>query len=193
MVILNSVAVALALIAKRLPNAIRYFYGGFRKMIRERREDDLDRLCAILETMKYPSSLLSGKDLKEWLKEHDAEQSWVFDMAPVRVAPTKNVVGHVQIYSPTKDSSTPYWVKYTKKPAGNLLAIGKLFVRPNTHEYGIGRYLLKESINYIQGQGKLPVLDLHGNGFLSKGFYEKFGFEEIPSGNPGVAPMIYAK
>lgn len=143
--------------------------------------------------MKYPSSFLSEKDLKEWLKEHDAERSWVFDMAPVRVAPTKNVVGHVQIYPPTKDFSTPHLVKYTKKPASKLLAIGRLFVRSNTHEYGIGRYLLKESINYIQGQGKRPVLDLHENGFLSKGFCEKFGFEEIPSENPGVAPMIYTK
>lgn len=143
--------------------------------------------------MKHPSSFLSEKELKEWLEGHDAERSWVFDMAPVRVAPTKNVVGHVQIYSPAEDSSTPHLVKYTKKPASKLLAIGKLFVRPNTHEYGIGRYLLKESINYIQGRGKLPVLDLHGNGFFSKGFYEKFGFEEIPSGNHGVAPMIYTK
>lgn len=162
-------------------------------MIRARREEDLDRLCAILKTMKYPSSFLSDDDLRGWLEEHDAEQSWVFDMAPVRVAPTKNVVGHVQMYSPTKDPSTPYWVKYTTRPASNLLAIGRLFVRPNTHEYGIGRYLLKESIKYIQGQGKFPVLDLHENGSLSKGFYEKFGFEEIPSDNPDVTPMIYAK
>lgn len=195
--ILGSLAVALASIAKRPPNATRYFYWpirrGFHRMIRERREEDLDRLCAILKTMRYPSSFLSGENLKEWLEEHDAEQSWVFDMAPVTVAPTKNVVGHVEIYSPTKDSSTPYLVEYTKKPACHLLAIGKLFVRPSTHEYGIGRYLLKESINYIQGQGKLPVLDLHGNRFLSKGFCERFGFEEVPAGNPGVAPMIYTK
>lgn len=159
-------------------------------MIRERREEDLDRLCAILETIKYPSSLLSARDLKEWLQEHDAERSWVFDMAPVTVAPTKNVVGHIQIYSPTKEL---HWVKYTNKPADNLLAIGKLFVKPNTHEYGIGRYLLKESIKYIQSQGKLPALDLHGNGFLSREFYEKFGFEEISSEDPDVTPMIYTK
>lgn len=162
-------------------------------MIRERREKDFDRLCAILKTMRYPSSFLSEDDLKAWLKEHDAEQSWVFDMAPVRVAPTKNVVGHVQIYSPTKDSSTPYWVEYTKMPASNLLAIGRLFVRPNTHEYGIGRHLLKESISYIEAQDKLPVLNLQGNGFFAKRFYEKFGFEEIPSDNPGVVAMIYTK
>ncbi|WP_328988514.1 GNAT family N-acetyltransferase [Kribbella sp. NBC_01245] len=136
--------------------------------------------------MEYPS----GKDLREWLEEYDAERSWVFDMAPVTVAPTKNVVGHIQIFNPTEASP---WVDYAEQPAANLLAIGKLFVRPNTHEYGIGRYLLKESIKYIQGQGKLPVLDRQGNGFIAEGFYEKFGFKEIPSGNPDVAPMIYTK
>lgn len=162
-------------------------------MIRERREEDLDRLCAVLKTMNYPSSSLSEEGLKEWLEEHDAELSWVFDMAPVRVAPTKNVVGHVQIYAPTEDPSTPYLAEYTKRPVSDLLAIGKLFVKPDTHEYGIGRYLLKESVKYIRFQGKLPVLDPHRNGFPAKGFYEKFGFEEIPSGKPGAAPMIYAK
>src|SRR5215208_1307072 len=169
------------------------FIWRFRKVIRERREEDLDRLCAILMTVKYPSNVLSEKDLKEWLKEHDAEQYWVFDMAPMTVAPTKNVVGHVEMYSVTRDSSTRYWVKHAKKPASDLLAIGKLFVKPSTHEYGIGRYLLKESINYIQGQGKLPVLDLRENLFHSKEFYEKFGFEEIPASSLVVAPMIYTK
>lgn len=162
-------------------------------MIRERREEDLDRLCAILEAMKYPSSPLSRRGLKEWLEGHDVEQSWVFDMAPVRVAPTKNVVGHVQICSAAGAVAAPYWVAYTEKPASELLAIGKLFVRPDTHEYGIGRYLLKESVNYIKRQGKHPVLDLQCNGFLSKPFCEKFGFEEVPSADSGVTPMVYTK
>ena len=162
-------------------------------MIRERREEDLDRLCAILEAPDYFSGLLSGKDPKEWLQDRDAEQSWVYDMAPVSVAPTKNVVGHVQIYSPTKDASTSLLVEYAGRPASSLLAIGKLFVRPNTYEYGIARYLLKESVNYIQGQGKLPVLDAHGSRFPANGFCEKLGFEEVPSENPGMAPMIYTR
>lgn len=122
-----------------------------------------------------------------------AEQSWVFDMAPVTVAPTKNVVGHAQIYVPTEGSSTPDLAGYAKKPAGELFAIGKLFVRPNAHEYGIARYLLRESVSYIQGQGKIPILDLHQNWFLSQGFCEKFGFERVPSASSGVAPMIYTK
>lgn len=108
-------------------------------------------------------------------------------------APTKNVVGHVQIYYPTEDLVTRYLVEYTKHPASDLLAVGRLFVKPDTYEYGIGRYLLKQSVNYIQGQGKIPVLDRHDSLFASPAFCEKFGFDEVPSGRPDVAPMIYTK
>ncbi|WP_029113756.1 GNAT family N-acetyltransferase [Mycobacterium sp. URHB0044] len=162
-------------------------------MIRERRPEDLDRLCAVLQAIEPESPLLSGLDLKGWLEEHDAERSWVFDMAPVSVAPTKNVVGHVQIIRPAKDSPVARSLANTHATPDNSLAIVKLFVKPNGYEYGIGRYLLKESIKYIQGQGKIPVLDVHGNAFLSKEFYAKYGFEEVPSADPAVAPMIFAR
>jgi ribosomal protein S18 acetylase RimI-like enzyme len=162
-------------------------------MIRERRREDLDRLCAVLQTIESAATRLSVPDLKEWLEEHDAEQSWVFDMAPVSVAPTKNVVGHVQIVRPANDPSVARWLTNTRASAGNSLAIGKLFVKPNGHEYGVGRYLLKESIKYIQRQGKIPVLDVHRNAFLSKEFYAKYGFEEIPSADSAVAPMIFVQ
>ena len=51
-------------------------------------------------------------------------------MAPVSVAPTKNVVGHVQIYCPTGDAATDLLVEHTKRPVSSLLAVGKLFVDP---------------------------------------------------------------
>lgn len=114
-------------------------------MIRERREEDIDLLCAVLDALKPPASTFAGADFNEWLKEHDAEKSWVFDAAPVTVAPTKNVIGHVQIYKPAEESATLNLADYIGEPAGDLLVIGKLFVQPGTHEYGIARYLLKES------------------------------------------------
>ena len=162
-------------------------------MIRARIEQDLDRLSAVLDAMRIPSSRLRGKDPKEWLQEYDAELSWVFDMAPVPVTPTKNVVGHIQVYRPAAESPFPHLAEYANEPADKLLAIGKHFVRPNTYEYGIGRYLLKESVEYIQSQGKIPTLELNGNGFLPQAFYEKFGFEEVPSDDPGETSMIYTK
>jgi ribosomal protein S18 acetylase RimI-like enzyme len=161
-------------------------------MIRPRRTADLDPLCDILRTMDYPSGSFSGDGLKAWLTEDEAEQSWVFDMAPVTVAPTKNVVGHVQMYSLTENSSSPHLPECAGEPASRLVAIGKLFVRPSTYEYGIGRFLLRESVRYIQGQGKVPVLDLHGNGPLTQELSERLGFHAIRSGRPDVAPMVHA-
>ena len=162
-------------------------------MIRERRDEDLDRLCAILEAMDPASSPLSGRRPRDWLQEHDAERSWVFDMAPVRVAPTRNVVAHVQIYRPGDAVPTARLVERAGAPVGGLLAIGKLFVRPDTYEDGIGRFLVRESVGYIRAQGKLPVLDLHENRFFPRSFFEKVGFEEAVPDDPGVASMIYTR
>ncbi|MEU4389971.1 GNAT family N-acetyltransferase [Kribbella sp. NPDC023855] len=145
-------------------------------MIRERLEQDLDLLCAILETMDSPAESLAGKDPREWLLENDTELAWVFDMAPVSVAPTKNVVGHLEIY----------------KPADNTLAIGKHFVRPDTYENNIGRFLLRESVKYIQAHGQVPTLDLRQTSF-PRTFYQKAGFTEAPSNDPDNTLMHYLK
>jgi ribosomal protein S18 acetylase RimI-like enzyme len=160
-------------------------------MIRERRAEDLERLCAVLESVGQSARFLSGKDAREWLEEYDAELSWVFDMAPVSVTPTKNVVGHVQIYRPDQEPSTRSWAELTHRPTSDLLVIGKLFVRPSTHERGIGRYLLKESVKHVQAQGKVPVLDRHRNGPFAKDFYERLGFEDIVTGTTGASLMIH--
>jgi GNAT superfamily N-acetyltransferase len=161
-------------------------------MIRDRREPDIDRLVGILRTKGHPSRDLSDEQLAEWLSASDTEKSWVFDMAPVRVTPTRNVVAHVQVYRPCADFSSGQLDESAKVAPSQALVIGKLFVRPDTHERGIGRYLLKESVTYVRGRGKLPVLDVHTNAFASDGLYEKLGFEAVPSATPGVTVMIHS-
>ena len=135
--------------------------------------------------------MLSGHEPEDWLHEHEAEQSWVFDMAPVRVTPTKNVVAHVQMYSPAADSPISGLVRRTCRPTGDLVVIDKLFVKPDTFEYGIARYLLKESVAYIRGRGKLPVLDRHGSALVPQGLCEKLGFDSIPSEDPSLDVMVH--
>jgi predicted GNAT family N-acyltransferase len=114
-------------------------------------------------------------------------------MAPMHVAPTKNVVGHVQIYRPTEASPTPSLVECARRPASDLLAIGRFLIKPQTHDYGIARHLLKESRRYIQGQGKTAILDLRANTYLTKDFCEKCGFAELVCEDLGAAPMIYSR
>ncbi|MUL44332.1 GNAT family N-acetyltransferase [Streptomonospora sp. PA3] len=158
-------------------------------MIRERLEQDIDRLCAVLEALENPSGALPEEDLRGWLDAYDAELSWVFDMAPVSAAPTKNVVGHLQVYSPDADSSAPY-LEHTGKSAGELLAIGRHFVKPGPYAQNIGRFLLRESVAYIRRRGRTPVLELPADGFLPRAFYERFGFQAVPSPDPGRTPMV---
>ena len=162
-------------------------------MIRERLPEDLDRLCALVEALDLPTRVMSGRNPRAWLERDVAEQSWVYDMAPVPVAPTKNVVGHVQIYRPTGASSTPGLAECAQQPVSELLAIGRFLVKPQAHAYGIARHLLKESRIYIQRQGKTAVLDLRANAYLTKEFCEKYGFAELRSEDPAVAPMIYTE
>ncbi len=164
---------------------------GCRTVIRERRREDLEPLCAILAALKLPTDVMPDKDSRAWLGVDAVGQSWVYDMAPVHVAPTKNVVGHVQIYCPTGASSTPGLALCARQPVSELLAIGRLFVKPQAHDYGIARHLLKESRTYIQRQGKTAVLDLNANAYLTKEFCEMYGFVELPSRDLTVSPMIY--
>ncbi|WP_435769869.1 GNAT family N-acetyltransferase [Nocardioides sp. SYSU DS0651] len=134
-------------------------------MIRDRIEQDLDPLCAILEALQWPPAAVSGPDARAWLHEPDAERSWVFDMAPVHVTPTRNVVGHVQI----------------RRSAGaedQELVIGRLFVRPDTHVTGIGRFLLRESLRYVRDRGMEPVVALAECRF-ERPFFERYGVERF--------------
>jgi ribosomal protein S18 acetylase RimI-like enzyme len=160
-------------------------------MIRERRPGDLDRLCAIAAALEAPRDCAASGSSRAWLEAHDAEQSWVYDMAPVRLDPTKNVVGHVQIYRPAQASATPGLAECARGSASDLLAIGRFLVKPQKHDYGIARHLLNESRRYIQRQGKTAVLDLRANTYLTKEFCEKYGFAEVACEDPAAAPMIY--
>jgi GNAT superfamily N-acetyltransferase len=158
-------------------------------VIRERREEDLDRLCVLLEAMTPFPPCLAGTDLREWLTHVEAERSWVFDMAPMSVAPTRNVVGHLQMYRPGGALAD---LARSTEPAGDPVAIGKLFVRRDKVAYGIARFLLTESVKLVRGRDGTPVLDVRENPFFPQAFYERFGFREVVSGGRGGGLLIHS-
>ena len=145
-------------------------------MIRDRREEDVDRLARVLETVDGAPALLAGRDARAWLLEHDGVATWVYDMAPVRVAPTRNVVAHVQVHRPDP-SVVEEPLARLGRPADGALAIGKLFVRPDTFVHGIGRHLLKEAAAFVRAEGKVPVVGPEGRALLPSALFER-GFEE---------------
>ncbi len=148
-------------------------------MIRDRRDEDLDRLCEVLGELDEHAGVLAGRQPQSWLLETDAERSWVFDQAPVSVAPTRNVVGHVQIYRPPDAPWVRDLVAQTCRQVDDLLVIGRLFVKPSKHDYGIARYLLKESVKYVETRGTLPVLDPCDVAFVPPSLSAKLGFSEF--------------
>lgn len=144
-------------------------------MIRERREEDLDVLAEILQSLDPPT--LGGREPRAWLTEHAAERSWVFDQAPVHVAPTRNVIGHIQIHRLPDDRAGAGLLEHAGAAADDVLVVGKHVVRTGAHQHGYARYLLTESVGHIRREGKLPVVDL-GSCAFPAGFYEKYGFTE---------------
>ncbi|MEK6443826.1 hypothetical protein [Pseudonocardia sp. T1-2H] len=148
-------------------------------MIRDRRDEDLDRLGDIVSKLDDQASILAGRRPRDWLQEVEAERSWVFDQAPVSVAPTKNVVGHVQIYRPRHAPWADDVSAHTGRQFDDLLVIGRLFVKPVKHDYGIARYLLKEAVKYVETRGRLAVLDPASLAFVPRSLCAKLGFEEV--------------
>lgn len=134
-----------------------------------------------------PASWRDGSH--DGLQDVHAERSWVFDQAPVTVVPTRNVVGHVQIYRPPDAGWIRDVVAYTGRPVDELLVIGRLFVKPSRHGNGIARYLLTESVTYVETRGALAVLDPADLAFVEAPLYTKLGFTQIETGARTVAVL----
>ncbi|MGJ7907063.1 hypothetical protein ACOQFL_11330 [Actinopolyspora sp. H202] len=162
-------------------------------MIRERRNEDLDRLCELLDELDDHAHVLGRRQPRDWLQEVDAECSWVFDQAPVRVAPTRNVVGHVQIHPPPNARWVRDVAAQTSRQVDELLVIRRLFVKPAKHDHGIARYLLKESVKHIETRGSLPVLDPDDLAFIPPSLCTKLGFREFQTEDDTPNPLARAK
>lgn len=123
------------------------------------------------------ASVLAGRSAVAWLTEVDADVSWVFDQAPVSVAPTRNVVGHVQVY---RASPAAPWAGDVEAAAGvgldGLLVIGRFFVQPMKHDRNIARYLLSECVKRIAVRGSVAVLDPDGLALVSPALWQRIGF-----------------
>jgi ribosomal protein S18 acetylase RimI-like enzyme len=159
-------------------------------MIRDRRAEDLDRLCDVLGELNDHVAVLAGRRPRDWLQEVDAERSWVFDQAPVHVAPTRNVVGHVQIYHPPDSPWVRDVVAQINGRPGDLLVIGRLFVKPVRHDYGIARYLLKESVKLIETRGRVPVVSPDDLAFVPPALCAKLGFQELRTRDGALGALI---
>jgi hypothetical protein len=146
-------------------------------MIRERIGQDLDRLVDVLVSLDAGPGVLGDRSAYDWLTEVDADVSWVFDQAPVTVAPTRNVVGHVQVYPPPGGAS---WVPSVASAAGvepdRLLVIGRFFVKAMRFDQNVGRYLLTECMKRIAARGSVAVLDPDGLALVPTTLRQRLGF-----------------
>ncbi len=132
-------------------------------MIRDRRDQDLVRICEVIGELGDHFGSSASLEPLRWLQEMDAEVSWVFDQAPVSAVPTRNVVGHAQIYRPPD----LVWAREVGGQEPHLLVIGRLFVKPSNCDHNIARFLLRESVQYVDRQGAVAVLDPESRAMVS--------------------------
>lgn len=159
-------------------------------MIRDRSIEDLDRLCDILRELDDHAAVLAGRNPRDWLQEVVAERSWVFDQAPVHVVPTRNVVGHVQVYPPPDAVWIRDTVAQTGRRADDFRVIGRLYVKPVKHNYGIARYLLRESVQYIETRERVPVLEPADLALVPSSLCSTLGFTQLRTDDGPPHPLV---
>lgn len=129
----------------------------------------------------------------DWLQAVVAERSWVFDQAPVQVSPTRNVIGHVQVYPPPDATEIRDIVAQTGRRADDLLVIGRLYVKPVKHSYGIARYLLKESVKYIKTRERVPVFEPADLALVPPSLCSTLGFTQLRTDDGPPHPLVRMK
>lgn len=147
-------------------------------MIRDRSSEDLDRLCEVLNQVSDHDRLLQGRSPWDWLQMPPVERAWVFDQAPISVTPTRNVIGQVLIYRPIDARWANDVAVHVDRQSGELRVIGRLFVEPSKHAHNIARYLLKESVKYVEACGHVAVLDPADLAFIPLVLPQRLGFTE---------------
>ncbi|GGF33804.1 hypothetical protein GCM10011519_04090 [Marmoricola endophyticus] len=146
-------------------------------MIRERLERDVPLLVQVLEAIDETRTV-------DWLVG-PAERSWVFDQAPVTVAPTRNVIGHVQVCRADRLEAASGVVP-SRTGEDRCLVVGRLFVRPGAAAGNIARFLLRESVRFVHAQGCAAILEPWSREALPGGAAARSGFSEVTTGDGAV-------
>lgn len=141
-------------------------------MIRERRDEDLDALWEKLSAGGDAPQFVT----RDWLVGRPDAETWVFDMAPVHVAPTRNVVAQVQVHTVDRDSTQAACLAATGIDPADALAIGRLVVAPVRHAHGFARHLLQHASRRVEAQGRTPVVDAAENAYGGPEFFARYGF-----------------
>ena len=122
-------------------------------------------------------------------RDADADFSWVFDQAPVRVTPTRNGIGHVQVRPPSGPDLESWPAAEPAERAERARVIGRLFVRPHAHASNEGRFLLTRAVHEIRGRGRGAFVDPAESGFPEP-FLLRHGFVPV---HPGGRLLRYAR
>src|SRR5436309_2740066 len=156
-------------------------------MIRPRRDDDLERLVAVLGVVKrsdgYPANW--PDDPVRWLAGHHTIAAWVCEEHD-------ELVGHLALTHPDPDRNWPQWREGLGLPAQRLAVIRRLFVAPHRRRGGIASHLTTAAKREAATRGLHLVLDVSNSNGGAIAFWKAHGWRQVgraslPPGEEGHA------
>jgi ribosomal protein S18 acetylase RimI-like enzyme len=155
-------------------------------MVRARRDEDLERLVAVLEVVHesdgYPANW--PKDPVRWLGGGRTIAAWVYE-------DQGEILGHLALTPPDPERNWPEWQE-EQRPAERLAVMRRLFVARDRRRRGIARQLMRVAAGEASARQLYPVLDVSDDNHAAIAFWLAHGWREVgqaslPPGDEGRA------
>ncbi|WP_426573463.1 GNAT family N-acetyltransferase [Aquihabitans sp. McL0605] len=159
--------------------------------VRPRTPDDLPVLGEVLAAQAvesaYPIRWPWSGPIEEFIVRRGEEQAWTAVLADEPDRP----VGHVSVVGvvdDVDDGIASGWMAATGAPCEQLACISVLFVDRTLRGEGIGAALLDTATAWIQGEGRIPVLDVVSFHEDVIDLYRRRGWSEVGVAEPPWLP-----
>jgi len=138
--------------------------------VRARRPRDVGACARLLRRAyfegRFPEHGADGP--RSWLEADEVMSAWVAETEG-------EIVAHVAI-STVEPSAAFRWREVTGRPATDLVAVSRLFVRPRSRGEGIGTKLLAVGASAVRAKGRVPVIEVVTSSSVAPELYRDHGW-----------------
>jgi GNAT superfamily N-acetyltransferase len=139
--------------------------------LRRRRPNDI-AACVRLAALSSPGTV-RHPPWRAWLTAEEVVEAWVAERQG-------ELLGHVALSEVGADAcSAMRWREVTGRPAGDLLAVSRLFVRRRVRGEGLGTALLEMAVAGARARGRLPVVEAIGATAEELDLYARRGWRPV--------------
>ncbi len=141
--------------------------------IRHRRPRDVSACARLVRRAFFEGQFpgLHEEDPRDWLAAPEVRDAWVAER-------DGEIVGHVAISRVGQDTlSALRWREVTGHPAAELIAVSRLFVRPQFRGQGLGSSLVDVAVKEARSQGLDPVMEATTTSPVAPSFSHDHGWK----------------